>query len=172
MLPSVPCFLQIWNTREFFWEIQLIIQQGFVEPTAIQAQGIPAVMMGRDQFRASSRDLKYPPPLNRLKNPEISGVLFFWDFGLGGFYFSEKLPWIWTGFYFLLKNVIFHWFYTVNTLLFPAPRKRVDVIGLAKTGSGKTAAFLSEHLWWPMITHILQFDHLQKGDGPIAIHSR
>ena len=39
-----------------------------------------------------------------------------------------------------------------------------DVIGIAKTGSGKTAAFL-----WPMLTHILDQRQLLKGDGPIGM---
>ncbi|KAI9096880.1 P-loop containing nucleoside triphosphate hydrolase protein [Phlyctochytrium arcticum] len=39
-----------------------------------------------------------------------------------------------------------------------------DIIGIAKTGSGKTAAFL-----WPMLVHIMDQPELVKGDGPIAL---
>ncbi|KAG0248453.1 ATP-dependent RNA helicase ddx42, partial [Mortierella polycephala] len=39
-----------------------------------------------------------------------------------------------------------------------------DIIGIAKTGSGKTAAFLL-----PMIVHIMDQQELQKGDGPIGV---
>ncbi|KAI7816842.1 P-loop containing nucleoside triphosphate hydrolase protein, partial [Gamsiella multidivaricata] len=39
-----------------------------------------------------------------------------------------------------------------------------DIIGIAKTGSGKTAAFLL-----PMITHIMDQQELDKGDGPIGV---
>mgnify|MGYP003654282549 CR=1 FL=1 len=39
-----------------------------------------------------------------------------------------------------------------------------DIIGLAKTGSGKTAAFV-----WPMLTHVMDQPYLQEGDGPIAM---
>mmetsp|Transcript_44756 Transcript_44756/g.74572 ORF Transcript_44756/g.74572 Transcript_44756/m.74572 type:complete len:403 (-) Transcript_44756:66-1274(-) len=39
-----------------------------------------------------------------------------------------------------------------------------DVIGLAKTGSGKTAAFL-----FPLLVHIMDQPELSKGDGPIGI---
>lgn len=39
-----------------------------------------------------------------------------------------------------------------------------DVIGIAKTGSGKTAAFI-----WPMLVHIMQQKELQPGDGPIGL---
>uniref|UniRef100_A0A8C5PYG8 ATP-dependent RNA helicase DDX42 n=1 Tax=Leptobrachium leishanense TaxID=445787 RepID=A0A8C5PYG8_9ANUR len=39
-----------------------------------------------------------------------------------------------------------------------------DMIGIAKTGSGKTAAFI-----WPMLVHIMDQKELQPGDGPIAV---
>lgn len=39
-----------------------------------------------------------------------------------------------------------------------------DIIGVAKTGSGKTAAFVL-----PMLVHIMDQEELQKGDGPIGL---
>ncbi|KAK3713732.1 hypothetical protein QZH41_008859, partial [Actinostola sp. cb2023] len=39
-----------------------------------------------------------------------------------------------------------------------------DIIGIAKTGSGKTAAYL-----WPAIVHIMDQPELQVDDGPIAL---
>ncbi|KAA0183756.1 ATP-dependent RNA helicase DDX42 [Fasciolopsis buskii] len=39
-----------------------------------------------------------------------------------------------------------------------------DVIGIGKTGSGKTAAFL-----WPMIIHVMDQPPLKLGDGPIGV---
>ncbi|KAI8813437.1 ATP-dependent RNA helicase DDX42-like protein [Cladochytrium replicatum] len=39
-----------------------------------------------------------------------------------------------------------------------------DKIGIAKTGSGKTAAFV-----WPMLIHIMEQEELQHGDGPIGL---
>ncbi|XP_077415390.1 ATP-dependent RNA helicase DDX42 isoform X2 [Vanacampus margaritifer] len=39
-----------------------------------------------------------------------------------------------------------------------------DMIGIAKTGSGKTAAFI-----WPMLVHIMDQKELEPGDGPIGI---
>ncbi|XP_077316326.1 ATP-dependent RNA helicase DDX42 [Lithobates pipiens] len=39
-----------------------------------------------------------------------------------------------------------------------------DLIGIAKTGSGKTAAFI-----WPVLVHIMDQKELQTGDGPIAV---
>lgn len=39
-----------------------------------------------------------------------------------------------------------------------------DIIGIAKTGSGKTAAFI-----WPMLVHIMDQKELQPGDGPVGL---
>lgn len=39
-----------------------------------------------------------------------------------------------------------------------------DMIGIAKTGSGKTAAFI-----WPMLIQIMDQKELEPGDGPIAV---
>ena len=36
--------------------------------------------------------------------------------------------------------------------------------GIAKTGSGKTAAFI-----WPMLVHIMDQRELKPGDGPIGL---
>lgn len=39
-----------------------------------------------------------------------------------------------------------------------------DLIGVAKTGSGKTAAFI-----WPMLVHIMDQRELKEGEGPIGL---
>lgn len=39
-----------------------------------------------------------------------------------------------------------------------------DIIGIAKTGSGKTDAYL-----WPALVHIMHQKELQSGDGPIVL---
>lgn len=39
-----------------------------------------------------------------------------------------------------------------------------DIIGIAKTGSGKTAAYL-----WPLLVHIMDQRELEPGDGPIGL---
>ncbi|KAI1286121.1 ATP-dependent RNA helicase DDX42 [Halotydeus destructor] len=39
-----------------------------------------------------------------------------------------------------------------------------DLIGIAKTGSGKTAAYL-----WPMIVHVMDQRNLKVGEGPIGL---
>lgn len=46
----------------------------------------------------------------------------------------------------------------------PAALNGRDLIGIAKTGSGKTAAFL-----WPMLVHIMDQKELEPGDGPIGL---
>lgn len=46
----------------------------------------------------------------------------------------------------------------------PAALSGRDMIGIAKTGSGKTAAFV-----WPMLVHIMDQAELKPGDGPIAL---
>ena len=39
-----------------------------------------------------------------------------------------------------------------------------DIIGIAKTGSGKTAAFL-----WPLLAHAIDQPELKEEDGPIGL---
>ncbi|XP_071811581.1 ATP-dependent RNA helicase DDX42-like [Apostichopus japonicus] len=39
-----------------------------------------------------------------------------------------------------------------------------DIIGIAKTGSGKTAAFV-----WPLLVHIMDQREIEKGEGPIGL---
>ncbi|KAK7793459.1 hypothetical protein R5R35_011643 [Gryllus longicercus] len=46
----------------------------------------------------------------------------------------------------------------------PAALNGRDIIGIAKTGSGKTAAFI-----WPMLVHIMDQKELKPGDGPIGL---
>ncbi|XP_070148807.1 ATP-dependent RNA helicase DDX42 [Polyergus mexicanus] len=46
----------------------------------------------------------------------------------------------------------------------PAALNGRDIIGIAKTGSGKTAAFI-----WPMLVHIMDQRELKTGDGPIGL---
>ncbi|GFH31889.1 DEAD box RNA helicase CiRH51, partial [Haematococcus lacustris] len=46
----------------------------------------------------------------------------------------------------------------------PAVLSGRDVLGIAKTGSGKTAAFLL-----PMLVHIMDQAELVKGTGPIGL---
>lgn len=46
----------------------------------------------------------------------------------------------------------------------PAALSGRDIIGIAKTGSGKTAAFI-----WPMLVHIMDQRELKEGDGPIGL---
>jgi ATP-dependent RNA helicase DDX42 len=46
----------------------------------------------------------------------------------------------------------------------PVALSGFDIIGLAKTGSGKTFSFI-----WPMIMHILDQPHMKPGDGPIGV---
>lgn len=53
---------------------------------------------------------------------------------------------------------------SIQSQSIPAALSGRDVIGIAKTGSGKTAAFL-----WPMLVHIMDQRELQPGDGPIGL---
>ena len=47
---------------------------------------------------------------------------------------------------------------------FPVVLSERDIIGIAKTGSGKTAAFVL-----PMIVHIMDQPELEKEEGPIGV---
>lgn len=53
---------------------------------------------------------------------------------------------------------------SIQSQSIPAALSGRDLIGIAKTGSGKTAAFL-----WPMLVHIMDQKELQPGDGPIGL---
>lgn len=52
----------------------------------------------------------------------------------------------------------------IQSQAIPAALSGRDIIGIAKTGSGKTAAFI-----WPMILHIMDQKELKPGDGPIGL---
>lgn len=53
---------------------------------------------------------------------------------------------------------------TIQKQALPVALAGRDIIGIAKTGSGKTAAFV-----WPMLVHIMDQEELVKGDGPIGL---
>ena len=52
----------------------------------------------------------------------------------------------------------------IQSLAIPTALTGYDLIALAKTGSGKTFAYL-----WPMITHIIDQPQMELGDGPIGL---
>lgn len=53
---------------------------------------------------------------------------------------------------------------TIQKQAMPVALAGRDIIGIAKTGSGKTAAFVL-----PMLVHIMDQEELVKGDGPIGL---
>jgi len=67
----------------------------------------------------------------------------------------------------LMQTIIRHG-YTEPTAIqkqaIPVALSGRDIIGIAKTGSGKTAAFLL-----PMFVHMMDQEELNKGDGPIGV---
>lgn len=79
----------------------------------------------------------------------------------------NNVLWFYCSFWtlFLIKCYTHH---TINkpniSQAIPAGISGRDVIGIARTGSGKTAAYV-----WPMIPHIMDQEELGPGDGPIAI---
>ncbi|CAI5446006.1 unnamed protein product [Caenorhabditis angaria] len=52
----------------------------------------------------------------------------------------------------------------IQAMAIPAALSGRDVLGIAKTGSGKTAAYL-----WPAIVHIMDQPNLKENEGPIAV---
>ena len=52
----------------------------------------------------------------------------------------------------------------IQSQAIPAVLSGRDVIGIAKTGSGKTAAFL-----WPLLVHTIDQPELKEGEGPIGL---
>lgn len=52
----------------------------------------------------------------------------------------------------------------IQALAVPTALSGRDIIGIAKTGSGKTAAFI-----WPLLIHIMDQPELKPGDGPIGV---
>lgn len=53
---------------------------------------------------------------------------------------------------------------SIQSQSIPAALGGRDLIGIAKTGSGKTAAFI-----WPMLVHVMDQRELRPGEGPIAV---
>ena len=52
----------------------------------------------------------------------------------------------------------------IQSQAIPAALSGRDIIGIAKTGSGKTAAFL-----WPLLVHAIDQPELKEEDGPIGL---
>ncbi|KAF1761444.1 hypothetical protein GCK72_009700 [Caenorhabditis remanei] len=52
----------------------------------------------------------------------------------------------------------------IQAMAIPSAISGRDVLGIAKTGSGKTAAYL-----WPAIVHIMDQPDLKSGEGPVAV---
>ncbi|CAF4371280.1 unnamed protein product [Rotaria sp. Silwood2] len=52
----------------------------------------------------------------------------------------------------------------IQTQAIPSALSGRDIIGIAKTGSGKTGAFI-----WPAIVHIMAQEQIQVDDGPIVL---
>ncbi len=53
---------------------------------------------------------------------------------------------------------------SIQSQAIPTALSGRDIIGVAKTGSGKTAAYL-----WPMLVHCMDQDELPEGEGPIGL---
>ncbi|KAF0986639.1 hypothetical protein HZS_1974 [Henneguya salminicola] len=67
----------------------------------------------------------------------------------------------------LLETIRKHSYYTPTPIQaqgIPVVLSGRDLIGIAQTGSGKTAAYLL-----PMMIHVIDQPEIQKGDGPIAL---
>eukprot|EP01083_Nonionella_stella_P071251 191266_1 len=52
----------------------------------------------------------------------------------------------------------------IQSMAVPCALSGRDIIGIAKTGSGKTAAFL-----WPMLAHIFAQPRVRRGTGPVGM---
>ena len=63
-----------------------------------------------------------------------------------------------------LSKLGFEMMTPIQSEALPHILKNLDVIAQAKTGSGKTAAFV-----WPMLVHCMAQSELKSGDGPIAL---
>ncbi|CAG8633989.1 11606_t:CDS:10 [Paraglomus brasilianum] len=67
----------------------------------------------------------------------------------------------------LVDNIVKHGYSeptAIQKQAVPVALSGRDIIGIAKTGSGKTAAFI-----WPMLIHIMDQPELQSGEGPIGL---
>eukprot|EP00898_Chlorokybus_atmophyticus_P008043 jgi/Chlat1/823/Chrsp104S01178 len=64
----------------------------------------------------------------------------------------------------MLKKQSYHRPTPIQCQALPVVLSGRDVIGIAKTGSGKTAAFVL-----PMLVHIMDQEELEKGAGPIGV---
>jgi len=83
--------------------------------------------------------------------------IIFWS------YFCIKLPQFQSLMHVLCRKQEYTQPTPIQALGVPCGLSGRDIIGIAKTGSGKTAAFI-----WPMLVHIMDQPALKKGDGPIG----
>uniref|UniRef100_A0A183E9M7 RNA helicase n=1 Tax=Gongylonema pulchrum TaxID=637853 RepID=A0A183E9M7_9BILA len=139
--------------------MNVIRKSEYEHPTPIQAQSIPAALSGRDVLgiakTGSGKTMAYiwPAIVHIMDQPDLKD-------GDGPIALivvpTRELA---------LQVLYFVLFCTcVFSVSIPAALSGRDVLGIAKTGSGKTMAYI-----WPAIVHIMDQPDLKDGDGPIAL---
>ncbi|ONL97297.1 DEAD-box ATP-dependent RNA helicase 24 [Zea mays] len=141
----------------------IVIDKKKIEP-------IPALDHSTIEYDAFTKDFyEEKPSISGMSDQEVTDYMKSLSIRVSGFDVPRPIKnFEDCGFHVPLMNAIAKQAYekptTIQCQALPIVLSGRDIIGIAKTGSGKTAAFVL-----PMIVHIMDQPELEKEEGPIGV---